>query len=105
MTAESKRIGLWQRESKKGEEYLGGADKDSNVRFMVFKDKENPEVRRLTKKPLDDNEAPLETVATLTKSTDKDDNVFFRADGYLIFSNNYYEEGSTQPQYNLVIKA
>ena len=96
------RIGLWQKESAKGNIYLGGADKDNNIRYMVFKDTKTEGVRRLVKKPLDDNDAPLEDVATLTRF-EKDGTPFFKGDGYAIFTNSFYEEGSNQPNFNLVI--
>lgn len=96
------RIGLWQNESAKGNVYLSGSDKDSNIRYMVFKDDKAEGVRRLVKKPLDNKDAPLEDVATLTRF-EKDGTAYFKGDKYTIFNNDYFEEGSSQPNFNLLI--
>lgn len=95
------RIGLWEKESAAGNQYLGGADKENNIRYMVFKDKDSADVRRLVKKPLDDNSAKLETVATLTKH-EKDGNVYFKGDDCAVFINTFKTE-ENQPGYNLII--
>ncbi len=96
------RIGLWQRESSKGNGQLGGADKENNIRYMVFKDDKASGVRRLVKKPLDNNDAPLEEVAILTRF-EKDGTPYFKGEGCAIFVNSYYEEGSSQPNFNLLL--
>ena len=100
--SDKKRIGLWRNTSAKGTEYLSGSDKEAGLRYMVFKDEKNGS-RRLVSKPLTDNEAKLQEVATFVESETKDGTPFYRAEGHAIFANDFFEEGSNKPEFNLVI--
>lgn len=95
------RVGLWERTSGNGNVYLGGADKENNIRYMLFKDDKAEGVRKLVSKPLDNSEAKLQTIATLIKH-EKDDTVYFKGDGYAVFVNTFKTEDN-QPGYNLII--
>jgi len=96
-----RRLGLWTKTSGKGNTYLGGADKENNLRYMVFKDEKG--VRKLVSKPLDKDDAPLTTVTTFEEAETNDGTPFYRASNFAIFANDFYEEGSNKPEYNLVI--
>ena len=100
--SDKKRLGLWVKTSSKGSDYLSGADKDNNIRYMVFKD-EKSGVRKLVSKPLDDNDAPLKPVTNFELAETQDGVEFYRAENYAIFTNDFFEEGSNKPQFNLVI--
>lgn len=97
------RVGLWKKESAKGNVYLSGADKEAGVRYMVFKDEDG--TRRLVTKPLADNDAPLKDVVKFESAETKEGANYYRATGYSIFANDYFEEGSNKPEFNLVINA
>ena len=86
-----KRISLWKTESKNGNVYLAGTDKEAGVRWFVFKDSKDPNIRNLANKELGSNE--LTTVATLNVNKKEDtEEVFFTGGDYFVGTNMYYYE-------------
>jgi len=96
----STRIGLWSNTSGTGKEYLHGVDKEAGIRYFVFK---NENGRRLVSKPLNDEEAKLKDLTDLKEVVSSAGVNFLKGGDYAIFVNDYYEEGSKQPNFNLVI--
>ena len=101
MSSSGKRVGMWLNTSSKGTTYLGGKDPETNTRFMLFKAEDG--TRRLCVKPIDNNDAPLETVATLNKAVTKSGEEFYASPTHSLFTNGFKEEGSKQPDFNLII--
>jgi hypothetical protein len=88
-----KRVSLWKAESKKGTVYLTGTDKDSGLRWYVFKDNKNPDARNLVTKPLGNNDASFENIETLAKHTkDETGEVFFTGGDFFVGENIFYYE-------------
>lgn len=100
--SETKRIGLWKNVSGKGTTYLSGSDKDAGVRYMVFKDDETG-VRKLVTKPLADSSAPLKNVTVFAEAETSEGVPYFKGEGCAIFGNDFYEEGSNKPEFNLLL--
>lgn len=93
----AKRVGLWLRESAKGNKYLSGFDKESSTRYYVFTDNKDPNIRNLASKS---EGGELMNIAKLEKRiTEKDgeEETFYAADGFFVGDNRYYfnEDGST----------
>lgn len=96
------RVGLWEKESKKGNTYLAGINKETSIKYMVFKNDEG--ISKLVSKDLNaGDDAPLVDLTVLSKGTTSEDKTFFKGGEYAIFTNDYFEEGSNKPHFNLVI--
>lgn len=87
-----KRVGLWKSESKNGNVYLSGTDKETNTKYFVFKDKKDPNIRNLAKKPSQDYEANLEFFENLSMLTKDTGEVFFTGGDFLLAENKWYYE-------------
>jgi hypothetical protein len=87
-----KRISLWKSTSKAGNVYLSGSDKENNIKYFVFKDKKDADVRSLLSKPIGDNDAKFTQVETLSIKQMDGKDPFFTGGDYLLGTNNYYYE-------------
>jgi len=102
MSEENKKIyvNMWPRTSKAGNTYLSGKRKDTNEFYYVFKDQNNADIRRVSKKDAGNNEANFESVIDLNvRNTEKNgETVTYFSNGNFTLSENmfyYNEDGST----------
>ena len=96
-----KHIGLWPTVSKAGNTYLAGKDKESGLKYWVFKDNKKAGVRNVRTTTIGDNESPFTDAGSLDQRTSEKDGVesiFYVADGMLLGNNKFYfnEDGTTE---------
>lgn len=92
MTEKTKkqRVSLWLSKSKKGQDYLSGFDKASNMRYVVFKDDEDATVRKVFTKDGSSKEGKLEAIAILKQKTKDTGEIVFSDGSYYLCANSYY---------------
>lgn len=110
MSFEKKYIGCWNKESEKAGKYLSSAamipgtfestkDYDNCYNLYVFKDAEDPKVRRVVMRE-GSKFTDLENLTLKEFGTDK----VYMGETFEVRANKYWEEGSRKPTFNLVIK-
>jgi len=92
-------VGLWisEKQDKNGNPFLKGRDKENDIRYFVFKNKDGSD--RLCKAV---GEGNLETIGNMEKIQGPNQE-FIKIDNYAVLPNGFYEEGTNKPEYNLAI--
>jgi len=96
-TKKNQYIGLWENVDKNGQPYLGGKDKETGIKYFVFKDAKDPKISKLCTAVEGED---IKTIGTLDKKSN-DFGEFMICEGYIVATNRYYEEGTTKPQFQV----
>lgn len=89
--SDKKYISLWKAISKKGNPYLSGKDKESGLKYFVFKDQDDPSIRTVLTKPIGDNDSKFTEVMKLELRTKKDsEDTYHAAGNYWLGANSRY---------------
>lgn len=90
-------VGLWISEDKNGKKYLQGTDKESGIAYFIFTDKDNEATKHLK---ITKNKGDFYTVGTFTTRSN-DSGEFHTLNDYIYSANQFYEEGTNKPEYNI----
>ena len=87
MAAKGKFLGMWVSEDKNGNPYLSGNDKETNTRYFVFSNRDNSEIKELSRS-VDGGSITL--IGQLTKRT-SEHGEFLSCGDFVVAEHRFYD--------------